>query len=481
MRAPILRLHEHELVTDCFAGGGGASLGIEWALGRSPDIAVNHDPEAIAMHAANHPRTKHLCGDVWDVDPEAVCGGRRVGLAWFSPDCTFFSKAKGGKPRSAKRRALAWVVVRWARTVRPRVIVLENVEEFASWGPLLHDGTPCPKRKGLTFRVWLGKLKAAGYEVEMRELRACDYGAPTTRKRLFVIARCDGQPIVWPEPTHGKHRQPYRTAAECIEWSIACPSIFDRKKPLAEATLRRIARGIQRYVLDNADPFIIPVSHAGDERVHAIDEPVRTITASSRSPFALVAPTLVQTGYGEREGQAPRALDLHKPLGTIVACGQKHGLVSAFLAKHYGGVVGQGLRVPIGTVTTRDHHALVTARAGGDGVERVRAFLTRYNGQGLGQPAQLPLGTVTTRDRFGLVTVAGEDYALSDIGMRMLQPRELFRAQGFPDSFEIAPVVNGKPLTLSAQIRMCGNSVSPFVACAIVKANVGGEKEVAAA
>lgn len=306
MRPATLRTFgERELIVDNFAGGGGASLGIELALGRSPDIAVNHDPEAVSMHERNHPTTRHLLGDVWDVDPVAACGGRPVGLAWFSPDCTHHSKAKGGKPRSAKRRALAWVVVRWARAVKPRIICLENVEEFADWGPLLSDGTPCPRRRGLTFRVWLGKLKAAGYDVEMRELRACDYGAPTSRKRLFVIARRDGQPIVWPAPSHGRGLAPYRAAAECIQWLLPCPSIFERPRPLAEATQRRIARGIQRFVLDAREPFVV-----ND-----------------------YAPTLIQTGYGEREGQAPRSLDLHAPLGTVVAGGAKHALGAAFIAK----------------------------------------------------------------------------------------------------------------------------------------------------
>jgi DNA (cytosine-5)-methyltransferase 1 len=271
MRQLALRLHD-ELVVDNFAGGGGASLGIEWALGRSPDIAVNHDPEAIAMHEANHPNTRHICGNVWDVNPKGVTNGRRVGLAWFSPDCTFHSKARGAKPfrdpKSAKgRRGLAWVVTRWARAVKPRVCVVENVEELQDWGPLDANGRPDPERAGLTFRRWVGQLRACGYEVEWRELRACDFGAPTIRKRLFVIARCDGKPIVWPEPTHGPGRaKPWRTAAECIEWSLPCPSIFltreegkaiGVKRPLVEKTLARIARGVRRFVLEAPTPFIV--------------------------------------------------------------------------------------------------------------------------------------------------------------------------------------------------------------------------------
>ena len=460
------------MIVDNFAGGGGASTGIELALGRSPTIAINHDPEAIGMHAANHPQTRHLCGDVWDVDPAGVTNGEPVELAWFSPDCKHHSKAKGGKPRDAKIRALAWVVVRWARAVHPRVIILENVEEFQDWGPLLSNSLPDPKRLGSTFRMWLGKLKAAGYAVEMRELRACDYGAPTTRKRLFVIARCDGQPIVWPEPTHGPGRaQPWRTAAECIDWSIPCPSIFRRRKPLAENTMRRIARGVQKFVLDNPRPFIVPTTHQGDARVHPIDEPVRTVTGARRGELALIAPTLVQTGYGERPGQAPRCLDLHQPLGTVVGCGQKHGLVAAFLAKHNGGHEATGSRLdePIHTVTAKDHHSLV------------RAFLARYNGGATGQRSDRPLGVVTTARRFGLVTVHGEKYAIADIGMRMLQPRELFRAQGFADSYIIDRAANGKRFTKTAQIRCCGNSVCPPLAAALVRANVGAQVKRGAA
>lgn len=456
----------HELIVDCFAGGGGASTGIEWALGRSPDIAVNHDPEALAMHQANHPRTLHLVGDIWDVSPAAVAEGRPVGLLWASPDCKHFSKAKGGSlKRSKEIRSLAWVVVEWARSVRPRVIILENVEEFQTWGPLDEHGRPDPARKGETFAEWLAALRAEGYVVEWRELRACDYGAPTTRKRLFLIARCDGLPIVWPSPTHGRlDGLPYRSAAECIEWSLPCPSIFARTRPLAENTLRRIARGIRRFVIESARPFIIPVSHAGDDRAQSIDEPVRTITASSRSPFALVAPTLIQTGYGERPGQAPRALDLQAPLGTVVAGGAKHALVCAFLAKHYGGneTPGSSLGRPFDTVTCKDHHALVTAALGPARNESVRAFFTEHH---LGEPR---------------VTVDGMIYEVVDIGMRMLEPRELFRAQGFRDDYRIAPIVNGKPLTKTAQVRMCGNSVSPPMAAALVAANFGQRLQVAA-
>jgi DNA (cytosine-5)-methyltransferase 1 len=569
IREPIVRAYD-ELVVDNFAGGGGASLGIEWALGRSPDLAINHDPEAIAMHAANHPSTRHLCGDVWDVDPSSVCDGRPVALAWFSPDCKHFSKAKGGKPVEKKIRGLAWVVIRWARAVKPRVIVLENVEEFETWGPLLEDGRPDPMKRGLTFRRWIGQLRAAGYVAEVRQLRACDYGAPTSRKRLFIIARSDGRPIVWPTTTHGPgHAERFGTAADCIDWDLPCPSIFERAKPLAENTLRRIARGIRKYVLESAepfivpathgdtggrpdtrahsvdeplrtiitrganfhvvDPFLVPLTHAGDERTWPLHEPVRTVTGAHRGEMGLVAPvvmsnmtnnvprspaaplstiltgnhkflvspSLVQTGYGERKGQAPRALDIHKPLGTIIAGGTggngKHALVSAFLAKHYGGgYTGPGCACdePMHTVTAVDHHAVVAAHlqrdfgqsvgsslaspaptvtAGGGGhVAEVRAFLLRYYGASKEASLSGPLGTVCTHDRFGIVMVAGEPYAIADIGMRMLSPRELFRAQGFPDSY----VIDGLSLSKTAQVRMCGNSVCPPVAAAIVRANV---------
>ncbi|MET3514331.1 DNA (cytosine-5)-methyltransferase 1 [Pseudacidovorax sp. 1753] len=545
-----------ELVVDLFAGGGGASTGIEQAIGRPVDIAVNHDPEAVSLHTANHPQTQHFICDVFEVDPLQVTAGQAVGLLWASPDCKHFSKAKGGKPVSKKIRGLAWVVVEWVRRLaefdagkKPRVICLENVEEFQTWGPLGDDDRPCPLRKGETFNEWLAALRSFGYVVEWRELRASDYGTPTIRKRLFLVARCDGQPIVWPEPTHGKpgtlpvkakKLQPWRTAAECIDWSIPCPSIFERKRPLADATLRRVAKGVMRYVVDAAEPFIVGLAHgahagrpdAGD-RSHGVDEPVRTIHAGGGN-HALVIPTLVQTGYGERPGQAPRVPGLEKPLGTAVA-GQKHALVAAFLAKHYTGVVGSEAAEPIGTVTSVDHHSLVAAHLvhmghgeGKDGKKRfshgirdvreplntvtangmpagvvtsqlvklrgtstaqaaneplhtisaqgqhfaeVRAFLLKYYGTDQDPQLSEPLHTVTTKDRFALVTVRGEQYAIVDIGLRMLTPRELYRAQGFPDSYRIEQGAAGEPLTKTAQVRMCGNSVCPRLARAIVAAN----------
>ena len=481
------------LICDFFAGGGGTSLGIEMALGRSPDIAVNHDREALAMHEANHPHTRHFQEDVWKVDPREATGGRPVDLAWFSPDCTHHSKAKGGKPLSRKRRCLAHVVIRWAREVRPAVLALENVSEWLDWGALHHasgpactvcdgpaDGRPCPARKGKSFRKWVSTLRNLGYVVEWRMLRACDYGAPTSRDRLFLVARCDGKPVVWPAPTHGQRLRPFRTAAECIEWAMACPSIFGRVRPLADNTMRRIARGMKRYVLC-PDPFIVGIDHqTNPAAMWSSQEPLSTITSKAR--HCLVAPSLVQTGYGEREGQSPRCLDIRRPLGTVVAGGQKHALVCAFLAKHFGGheTPGVSLREPMATVTTQDHHALVTAHTEGTRAPQVRAFLTAYYGVDQDPKITRPLPTITTHDRFGLVTVAGVDYEIADIGMRMLEPRELFRAQGFPDEYKIEIEVGGRVLPKSSQVRMVGNSVSPPVAAAIVRANilgVGGLRE----
>ena len=484
MLSPQLLLPVHnELVVDLFAGGGGASTGIEQAIGRPVDIAVNHDPQAISLHTANHPQTRHFCSDVFEVDPLTVTEGQPVGLLWASPDCKHFSKAKGGKPVSKKIRGLAWVVIKWAKLTKPRVICLENVEEFQTWGPLGPNNRPCPERKGLTFQRWKKQLENLGYKVEHRELRACDYGAPTIRKRLFLVARCDGLPIVWPTPTHAKPdakgkvpagMKPWRTAADCIDWSIPAPSIFERDKPLADATCRRIAKGIMRYVVEAEQPFIVPG----------------------------VAATLVQTGYGERPGQAPRVPGLDKPLGTVVA-GQKHALVQAFLAKHYTGVVGHELDKPTGTVTTADHHSLVTANLihmghgeGKEGGKRwshgirdaqdplntitaqgaaagvVHSFLVKYYSEG-GQDAACtdPMHTIPTKDRMGLVMVRGEPYAIVDIGLRMLTPRELYRAQGFPDSYVIDTGAAGEPITKTAQVRMCGNSVCPPLSHALVKAN----------
>ncbi|MDH0894261.1 MULTISPECIES: DNA cytosine methyltransferase [unclassified Pseudomonas] len=490
------------LVIDNFAGGGGASTGIEMALGRPVDIAINHDPEAIAMHEINHPHTKHYCESVWEVDPREITQGRPVDLAWFSPDCKHFSKAKGGKPVKKEIRGLAWVAIRYAATVRPRVIMLENVEEFVTWGPLA-DGRPCPKNKGRTFNSFVNALRRHGYQVEWRELRANQYGAATIRKRLFLIARCDGLPIVWPEASHlpasspevkAKQVKPQRLAADIIDWSLPCPSIFTRKRPLAEATLRRIARGIQRYVLDTAEPFLVKVNHGYDYfRGQPLDEPLQTIT--SKLGTGIVVPTLVQLGYGEREGQAPRAPGLQKPLGTIVAGGGKHGLVAAFLAKHYGGnYTGPGapLSAPAPTVTTVDHNAVVTSHlvklrnncigqdvrepihtlTTGGHMGEVRAFLLKYYDTAVGQGLGEPLHTITTKHRLGLVLVKGEPYQIVDIGMRMLEPHELYAAQGFPAEYIHDHTLTNPKLSKASQVRMCGNSVCPPVAAALVRANL---------
>ena len=494
-----------ELIIDNFAGGGGASTGIELALGRRVDVAINHDPEAVAMHTANHPETKHYCESVWEIDPREVTQGRPVGLVWLSPDCKHFSKAKGGKPVEKKIRGLAWVALRWAAVARPRVIMLENVEEFITWGPLvtLADGTsrPCPKNKGREFNSFVNALRRHGYAVEWKELRACDFGAPTIRKRLFLIARRDGQPIVWPTPTHAdpqhakaKKLKPWRTAAECIDWSIPCPSIFERTKPLADATLRRIAKGIMRYVVNAADPFIVKYygeKAAGEFRGHPLSEPFHTQSTENR--FAMVAPVLTE----HANASSPRCMPADEPLRTICAQtkGGHHALVSAFLAKHYTGVVGSDLTDPLGTATSVDHHSLVTSnlvKMRGDNVGQtveeplqtisaqgthfaeVRSFLVKYYGNEQdGIPMDEPIHTVTARDRFGLVTVAGQEYQIADIGLRMLAPRELFKAQGFPNDYIIGDDPSqGLTLTKTAQVRMCGNSVAPPVAAALVRANL---------
>ena len=545
---PLFRRHTH-LVVDLFAGGGGASVGLEAALGRPVDIAINHSATALAVHRANHPQTRHLTADIWEVRPLDATGGAPVEILWASPDCTHFSVAKGDVPKSQKIRSLAWAVVRWAKTVRPRVVFLENVQEFQGWGPLGADGRPDKSRMGQTFRAWRRKLESLGYVVDYRVLDASLYGAPTRRRRLFLVARCDGQPIRWPEPTHGPGRLPLHTAAECIDWTLPCPSIFERERPLAEKTMWRIAQGIRRFVLDTPSPFIVKVNHGKREaRVEPVDEPLSTVTATQRGHavvvphvtkfqengcgqdareplrtvmagaqrFGAVVPTLIQTGYGERPGQAPRVPGLDKPLGTVVGCGQKHALVAAFLAKHFGDpnraagggrVIGDELERPIGAVTARDHHSLAavalakfrgtsdqhpgcasveeplpTVSAGGakGGVHiaEVRAFLTAYYGNGSpGQPLDEPARTITARHRLGLVTVAGVDYQIVDIGMRMLQPHELLRAQfgRFAEAYDLSPAT-----TKAAQVRLIGNSVCPELAEAIVAANIAPAKERAA-
>lgn len=560
-----------ELFVDNFAGGGGASTGIEMAIGRSVDIAINHDPDAIAMHKANHPSSKHFCEDVWQVDPVDACGGRPVALAWFSPDCKHFSRAKGGKPVDKNIRGLAWVAIKWAYCVRPRCIMLENVPEIQTWGPLGEDSKPMRDRAGETFNGFILALttgipknhpafremcdaleidtssgmaaalsRGLGFDVEYKTLKSCDFGAPTTRTRFYLIARCDGRPIIWPEPTHAPKRSkevkegeklPYRTAAECIDWSIPAKSIFEREKPLAENTLRRIARGIQKFVIENPEPFIVTVSHGGDGfRGQSINEPLHTVTA--KHGYGVIAPSVVPIGYGERDGQKPRANGIDEPLGTIVTSG-KHYLVAptliqyhsetakeevrgqeigeplmtqdtsnryalscAHIMKNYaGGYTGAGSKAddPLGTVTAKDHNSLVTAHIMTlrnneigqkadeplktvccDGLHHaeVQAFLIKYFSNGSPKPVNEPLDTITTKDRFAIVTIHGEEYIITDIKMRMLQPRELFNAQGFPPDYVIDVDADGHPYPKSKQVARCGNAVTPPVPAALVKANL---------
>lgn len=647
----------NEIIVDNFAGGGGASTGIELAIGRSVDIAINHDQNAVAMHTTNHPNTLHYCEDVYDIRPKVATAGRPVALVWLSPDCRHFSKAKGAKPVEKAIRGLAWVTLRWGLDVKPRVMKLENVEEFKTWGPLLAgEMRPDPARAGETFEAFIGMLttgisadhpalaeccdflnipldsedaarlvKGLGYVVEHRQLRACDYGTPTIRKRFFMIMRCDGKPIVWPEPTHGDPKSPavqagkllpYHTAAECIDWSIPTPSIFGRKKSLAENTLKRIARGIQRFVIDSASPFIVKCNHTstrsgydcfrgqvldaplqtitkkqgyaiavphltkfrtgatgqpvtepvptvtagtsarpggnghalglveaaitpflagnggseyqakprplnkpahtilkqsrsclvapviarqfGASIGHRADEPSATITAGGGGKSQLVTPTLIQMGYGERPGQEPRVLKLDSPLGTVTAGGNKFAVAAAHLIKHYGGNyqgAGVGMGEPMHSVTTVDHHAVVashlvklrgtcrdgqradapmpTVTAGGLHVGNVETSLAvgDYDEQRAEQTLAF-LRKYCGEDCTGLVVIDGVTYRIVDIGMRMLQPRELYRAQGFPDWYIIDQDYRGVNYAKDKQVARCGNAVPPQFAEALVRANL---------
>lgn len=574
-----------ELIVDNFAGGGGASTGIEMATGYSVDIAINHDPEAIKMHKANHPNTKHYCENVWAVDPVKACNGHPVALAWFSPDCKHFSKAKGGKPKDKFIRGLAWVACRWAGLVRPRVIMLENVEEFKTWGPLNRGHHPIKAKQGKTFEKFVQQLNDLGYTVEFKELIAADYGAPTMRKRFFLIARCDGKPIVWPEPTHAPADsekvkagllEPYVGAYTQIDFSRPCPSIFDTSeeikekygiravRPLASKTLDRIAKGLKKFVLDNPEPFIIQCNHGGERRPNDIREPMPTITG--KHGYGIVEPYMVQ--IGQTGFAKDRSKDVREPLTTIVSKNEhclieptlapymgtnttnhpggnckdpihtittgnqqclisptliqyhsetskdgvrgqaikdpimtvdssnRYGLVASFLHKYYdGGYKGAGETVenPLPTVTAWDHNSVVTANliqmnnhcdgkdirqplptiTAGDGhFGEVRAFLIKYYGQGTGQDIKDPLDTVTAQDRFGLVTINGTDYQIVDIGLRMLEPRELYGCQGFPDDYIIDHDYTGKTYPRSEQVRRCGNAVCPPIPAALVRANL---------
>lgn len=442
-----------ELVVDNFAGGGGASTGIEIAMGRSVDIAINHDPAAIAMHRANHPTTKHYTEDVWKVDPVEACEGHPVALAWFSPDCKHFSKAKGGKPVSRKIRGLAWVAVKWAKAVHPRVIMLENVEEFQDWGRLDKDGKPDPKYKGETFHRFVGQLEKLGYHVQFRLLRACDYGAPTIRQRFFLIARCDGKPIQWPEPTHADPgglevaahmKKPWRPVAEVLDFSLPCPSIFDSSeeimekygiravRPLSEKTMRRIFRGLKKYVIDNPKPYIVKNA----------------------------AYNLIQY-HDEQENKSGRGQSIEEPVRTLDAS-NRYGLVSAFISQFNNHCTGSGCDEPIGTLTAQSNH-----------FAEVTAYMIKYyNGEDNVEPVDQPLHTITAHDRMGLVTVHGQDYRITDIGLRMLTPRELFDAQGFPHDYIIDVDADGKEYPRSEQVARCGNAVCQPIPTALVRANL---------
>lgn len=567
-----------EIIVDNFAGGGGASTGIELAAGRPVDIAINHDPDAILMHKTNHPYTEHYQESVWNIDPKKVCRGRAVGLAWFSPDCKHFSKAKGGKPVDKNIRGLAWIVLKWAGTVRPRVIILENVEEFQTWGPV-RKGKPVKSHQGETFQKWKSQLEALGYVVEHRELKACDYGAPTIRKRFFLIARCDGKPIVWPKPTHGPKDspevksgklKPYKTAADCIDFDLPCPSIFNRKKPLANNTLKRIAKGLDKFVIKEHNPYLISnkapyiMCNNTNNAGKGISSPIPTITTGNRnyliSPylsqlnhsgenmrgqstaqtmptitakhgFAYIAPSLIQyhseTAKGEVRGQK-----INNPIFTVDGS-NRYGLQIPYLSKFYGGVVGADIKRPVPTVTAIDHNALTAP------------FLTKYySGADQSFSCNSPLHTITTKDRMSVCTnyltilrnnmdcrsvqeplntittsgahfaftkvyikkysvgcnlgywceirkllnkytdwnladdeilifnIQGVEYYISDIGLRMLQPKELYRAQGFPDDYVIDHDYTGKTYPKTKQVARCGNAVPPAFAKALVESNI---------
>ncbi|MGH1542165.1 MAG: DNA cytosine methyltransferase [Arenicella sp.] len=489
---PQLQWSFDELLIDSFCGGGGASTGIEQATGRPVDIAINHDANAISMHTINHPQTKHYNESVWNVDPIEATKGQPVGGMWFSPDCRHHSKAKGGKPVEKKVRGLAWVVLRWAAKAKPRIIWLENVEEFATWGPLTRSKRPNKARKGETFEKWKSQLVALGYTVEHRILKACDYGVPTTRKRLFIVARRDGRPIIWPEPSHGPSLKKYKAAADIIDWSIPCPSIFERKKPLAEKTMQRIARGIEKFVINNPKPFILRIGQTGwgkDGCQYKTDQPLTTIT--TKAEHCLVTP-IIDRQFGKSEGN-----QINDPLGTITAGGGgKSALCQAFLAKHYGGnnkSSGIDMNSPLDTITTIDHHSIVsshmikfrgdntgsktdapvpTISSQGNHIGEVRAFLLKYYGKEKdGNGLNDPLHTISTKDRFGIITVLGQDYQIIDIGMRMLQPHELYAAHGFPSDYIFSHDATGKPFTKKEQVAKVGNSVPPMMAKVIVEAN----------
>ncbi|MBB5320443.1 DNA cytosine methyltransferase [Marinobacter oulmenensis] len=513
---------EGEINGDLFAGGGGASTGVELGTGQPVHFAINHNEDAISQHQANHPGCRHYVSDVFEVDPHLVVaefGGRLVGHLHASPDCTDHSQAAGGQPRKKAIRSLAWVVHKWAGRAKPRIITMENVEQMLNWAPLvakrcpstgrvvtletiIHPKTgrktyrvaepgervpvtnqylvPCKKRKGQNWKHFVEGLRAMGYQVQWRTLRACDYGAGTTRERLFLIARRDGLPITWPKPTHAKHpktgQKKWVTAADSIDWSIPVPSIFTRKRPLADNTLRRIAKGIRRFVLDNAEPFIVPIANYGaGESVQPINEPLRTITAWPRGgSFSLVTAYMAQMngGYNETPGH-----DLRKPMTAITSTGSQQQLVTAFLSRQFGASIGSDVTTPAPTITAGGggKSALVQCTLSPEqeaGALQVAAFLMHYYSTG-GQWGDLnkPLGTITTKDRLALVTVTikGQSYVIVDIGLRMLTPRELYNAQGFPPSYVIDHGHDGRKLTKTKQVLFVGNSVSPHPMAAICR------------
>ncbi len=505
-----LDIHD-KLIVDLFAGGGGMSVAMEMAWGRSPDIAINHDDDALSMHRVNHPQTRHFVADVFEVCPRGATQGRPVGWLHLSPDCTHHSQARGGQPRDHKIRALAWVGYRWAGQVRPDVISLENVKQFRQWGPLIAkrcaktgrtlklDGSvaapgervpvqqqylvPDPRRIGRTFRAFVRRLEALGYEVQFRTICAADFGGHTTRERLFMIARRDGRPIVWPASTHARcptgGLQRWKPAAECIDWSIPCPSIFERQRPLADATLRRIARGIQRYVLDSGDPFIVPISDWSRDGTRPV--------SGGHAPACAY---LMQAngGFNTTPGH-----DLRQPMSTVTNSGSQQQLVTAHLVHLRGNCDARNAAEPLRTISAGgEHHGIVTAHVvtntsghpgivectlspeQTEGAERVAAFMMRYYGEG-GQWSDLrdPMHTITTRDRMALVTVTirGTPYVVVDIGLRMLTPRELYRAQDFPEDYVIDRGHDGRIFSKATQVRMVGNAVDPLMAVNFLRLN----------
>lgn len=525
-----------EIIVDNFAGGGGASTGIELATGRPVTIAVNHDPEAIRMHLTNHPYTEHYQASVWDIDPAEVCRGRPVGLAWFSPDCKHFSRAKGGKPVSKNIRGLAWIVLRWAAKVSPRVIILENVPEFVTWGPV-RKGKPVKSKSGQTFNKWLTQLRELGYEIKYQKLKACDYGAPTIRERFFLVARRDGQPIVFPKPTHGEgdNLKPYRTAAECIDWSIPCKSIFGRKKPLAENTMRRIARGLDKFTIKGASPFImanntgnigksvcepIPTVTTGNRNFltmphiskfyggitgSSITDPLSTVTAIDHN--ALTAAQLIQY-HSEQSGSEVRGQSLNDPIMTVDAS-PRYALTAAHIVKYYSGDHYTSANDPLHTITTKGRNALVeshlcilrnnedcrsaekplpTITTSGAHFAVIRTKVEKYYKNGnfgnwneVRKLLNKHCGYSLAEDEILLLEIDGDWYFISDIGMRMLEPRELYRAQGFPDDYIIDRDFTGREYSRKEQVARCGNAVPPPFAEALVRANLPewcGEKIV---